>query len=65
MPDSILHESMRQEITCFVFVFVFFLGGGGGCFFFVFFVCLFGFFWCGVILLVFVRMKEMESALSL
>ena len=61
MPDSILHESMRQVITCFVFVFF----GGGGCFFFVFFVCLFGFFWCGVILLVFVRMKEMESALSL
>ena len=61
MPDSILHESMRQGITCFVFVFFF----GGGCFFFVFFVCLFGFFWCGVILLVFVRMKEMESALSL
>ena len=36
MPDSILHESMRQGITCFVFVFFF----GGGVFFFCFF-CLF------------------------
>ena len=45
MPDSILHESMRQGITP------------------VFFFCFF--FWCEVILLVFLRMKEMESVLSL
>ena len=46
MPDSILHESMRQGITCFVFVFCFFFGGGGGFFLFFLFVCL-GFFGAG------------------
>ena len=57
IPDSIFHESIRQGITCFFF-----------CFFFpyLFAVCLFVF----VLFLrgdtyVFLRMKEMESVLSL
>ena len=52
MPDSIFHESMRRGITCVCFF----------CFCFVFLLL---FFLCGVILLVFFRMKEMESVLSL
>ena len=51
MPDSIFHESMRQGITCVCVFFVFVL----------FFLLLL--FLCRVILLVFLRMKEMESVL--
>ena len=56
IPDSIFHESIRQGITCFFFVF----------FPYLFTVCLFVF----VLFLqddtyVFLRMKEMESVLSL
>ena len=54
MPDSISHESMREWISCSVFLFV----------------CLFVFSYLFFCLLwgdtsVFLRMKEMESVLSL
>ena len=57
MPDSILHESMRQGVTFFFFVFICCLSV---CLFFLFF-----FVFLRGDNSVFLRMKEMESVLSL
>ena len=60
MPDSIFHESMRQGITvCF-----FFFGFVFGFFVAVVVVVVVFCFFCGVTS-VFLKMKEMESVLSL
>ena len=58
MPDSIFHESMRQEITCSVSFCLF-------VFSYLFVACFFVVFFLRDDTSVFFKMKEMESVLSL